>query len=127
MKITKRQLRRIIKEEITRLNESNLQRGEIGHRGDDLASDAPGVLSIRYLSGGTAFFIGGKSIRNRGTQAMIGASWEEMTGAFKPKEFRTAAVSIGATHVLDQQFQEDGADEFYYPIPVEEYIRLQER
>jgi hypothetical protein len=56
---------------------------------------------------------------------MIDDSWDEMTGTFNPDHFRDVVVpSLRITHVLDQEFQEEGSEEHYYPMPVEDYLKL---
>ena len=119
MKITKRQLRQIIKEEVSRLNETMPQRGMPAQE------DARGVLRIAYTGAGTTYFVGGERVDQIGNYNLIVDSWDEMTGDFKSDHFRDDVVpSFGITHVMDQHFFEQGRDELNYPIPVEEYIRL---
>ena len=103
MKITKRQLTRLIREAM------------------EPTADSPGVLSVRLLSMGPAYFIAGKQV-DRKTHQMLDV-FDEETGAMDARAYEAAIRQLGITHVLDQNFQEMGKQELYRPLPIDEYVK----
>ena len=103
MRVTKRQLRRLIREAM-----------------EQPSVDSPGVLSVRLLSGGAAYFIAGQQV-DRKTHQMLDV-WDDNTGEKDVPAYEAAMRQLGITHVLDQNFQEMGKPDLYRPLPIDEYM-----
>ena len=91
----------------------------------ELTADSPGVLSVRLLSRGPAYFIAGSQVDSK-THAMLD-NWDDDIGAVNVDAYEAAVRKLGITHVLDQNFQEMGQPELYRPLPVDEYFTHADR
>tara|TARA_A100001515_G_C4477985_1_gene179096 strand:- start:88 stop:438 length:351 start_codon:yes stop_codon:yes gene_type:complete len=112
MKITRKQLRKLILQEMSMRSQDS---DELGQQN---------VFSIRLLSPGTAYFMDSQQITGEIESMIDSRVLDEDTGMMDMVELARIAKQMGASYIKDQSFQEMGREDLYRPIPVDEYISI---